>query len=108
MQTYEPDIKTVSKDALQKELRFLVATARAKGERLIRIRCRALSAYRRGILRSTLLSLKREGAVGAFLLHGCYLPEDPSAAYLFEKFPEAEQAILPAGEDEDIAIALLE
>ncbi|MBQ2719366.1 MAG: hypothetical protein IJF73_04785 [Clostridia bacterium] len=74
-------------DAVPKEVRFIVATARARGERVFCVDSRECSAYLRVATRHALSALKREGRVDFIVPLELLRSEDARAVLLREREP---------------------
>ena len=95
MKLYVITPKPFGEDAIPKEVRYLVATARAGGEQIFAIDCRPLSAYLRTAARHTLSALKREGRIAVSVPAERFGTEDTGAAFLLARYPSlAEEPLL--------------
>ena len=96
-------------DAIPKEVRYLVATARAGREGVFAIDCRPLSAYLRTAARHALAALKREGRISVFVPAERFGTEDTGAAYLLSREPSlANEPLLSQGGEGIVVVSLSE
>lgn len=107
MKIYTITPRPFGADAIPKEVRYLVATARAGGERVFAIDCRPLSAYLRTAARHALAALKREGRIEVFVPAERFGTEDTGAAYLLSRDPSLEREPLLCREGDGIVVVSL-
>ncbi len=88
MKIYTINPQPFGEDAMPKEVRFIVATARARGERIFVIDARPCSPYLRLATRHALSALKREGRIEFFVPAARLDTEDAGAALLALRAPE--------------------
>lgn len=87
MKTYPVSPQPFGEDAVRKEARFIVASARARGDRVFKISHGDCPPSLRLLLRQTLSVLKRERKLTLFIPGEKIQPEAPAVIYLSEKFP---------------------
>lgn len=107
MKLYTITPRPFGADAVPKEVRYLVATARASREQVFAIDCRSLSAYLRAAARSALAALKREGRISVFVPAERFATEDTGAAYILSREPSLEGEPLLSGEGAGIIVVSL-
>lgn len=109
MKIYTIRPQPFGEDAVPKEVRFIVATARASGERVFVIDARPLSPYLWAATRHALSALKKEGRIEFFVPATRLNSEDAGAALLALRAPEIETLPLLTEEGEKdgiIAVSL--
>lgn len=107
MKVYTVTPRPFGEDAVPKEVRYIVATARAGGERVFAIDCRPCSAYLRTAARHALAALKREGRIGFFVPAERFTPEETGAAFLLSRDPAlAEETLLREGAEGVTVVSL--
>lgn len=90
MNVYEIRPQRFGEDAVAKEVRYIVATARAGHERVLCLDCRACSAYLCTAVRHALSTLKKDGIIELYFPASRFLPEkDQGAAFLLSRDPDA-------------------
>ncbi len=95
MKIYTITPRPFGEDAMPKEMRYLVATARAEGERTIAVDCRPCSAYLQRAARHAAAALKREGKIDFYVRAERFTQEDTGAAFLLAREPElADEPLL--------------
>ena len=89
MKVYAYDLQSDSTDQMSTELRYVIATARAGGDELIRINVLMENADRAGAaLLKLLKSLKREGKIDFFADRSAFESGSREASYLINKFSD--------------------
>ncbi len=102
MKIYTIKPQPFGEDAVPKEVRYIVATARARGERTLIIDCRACSPYLHTAARHALAALKREGRIEFFVPAARLGTDDVGAALLSSRIPTlGEHPLLAADGDKD-------
>ena len=94
-------------DAVPKEVRFIVATARARRESVFLIDSRPCSAYLHRATRHALAALKRDGRIDFFVPADRFSPEDQAGAFLLSRYPDIEEEPLIAERAEGVFIVSL-
>ena len=107
MKVYTVTPRPYGEDAIGKEVRYLVATARAKGERVFAIDCSPLSAYLRLGCRHALSALKKDGRIALHVPAERFGTEDTGVAYLLSKYPEIEGEPILARHDGSVTVVAL-
>ncbi len=107
MTTYTVRPQPKGEDAIRKEARFIIATARAKGERVFKVRHGECAPFLVVLLRQTFSALKRRGQVNIVLPGGRIMPEDPGVRYLSEKYPLLFKDPELDGEHDDVTLVSL-
>ena len=107
MKVYIITPRPFGEDAIPKEVRYIVATARAGGERVFAIDCRPCSAYLRTAARHALAALKREGRIAFFVPAERFTPEETGAAFLLSRDPAlSEEPLLREGTEGVTVVSL--
>lgn len=102
MKAYTIVPQPFGEDAVPKEVRFIVATAKARGERVFCIDSRACSPYLRRAVRHAVSALKREGRVDFLVPLEILGSEDARAVLLREREPTVtEEALAAVTEERD-------
>ncbi len=96
MKIYTVKPQPFGEDAVPKEVRFIVATARARGERVFVLDLSACSPYLHTAARHALSALKREGRIEFFVPASRLGTEDAGAALLAIRAPEIAELPLLA------------
>ena len=92
MTVYPIHLKRLGEDAIPKEMRYLIETARSEKARVLCVDLRACSPYLRTITRHALAALKKEGRIEHFIPAERFLPEeDQGAAFLLSREPSLAQ-----------------
>ena len=107
MKIYTITPKPFGEDAVPKEVRYLVETARAGGERVFAIDCRPLSAYLQTAARHALSALKREGRIAVHVPAERFDTEDTGAAFLLAREPALLDESLLGTEGRGIVVIAL-
>ncbi len=107
MKAYLITPQPFGEEAARKETRFILASARAGGERVIKIIHRGCSTHLVRAMRQTLAALKREERLLLYI--GCdrVASQNPTAAYLFDKYPEVREDPDVAARDKEVTVAVL-
>lgn len=87
MRVYTVTPRRFGEDAIPKELRYFVATARAGGERVFAVDLRPCSPYLHVAARHALAAMKREEKIAFFVPCERFTPDDVGAAYLLSRDP---------------------
>ena len=102
MRVYTVLPQPFGEDAVPKEVRFIVATAKARGERVFCVDSRACSPYLRQAVRHALSALKREGRVDFLVPLEIFHSEDARAVLVREREPALlREEILAVTEERD-------
>ena len=107
MRVYTVKPQPFGEDAVPKEVRFIVATARARGERIFAVDSRECSPYLRQAVRHALSALKREGKIDFIIPAEKFSPEDTRAAYLLGREPSLAEEPLLGCEGDGITLVSL-
>lgn len=107
MKIYTITPRPFGEDAIGKEVRYIVATARARGERVFAIDCSPLSAYLRLGCRHALSALKREGKVTLSVAAERFGTDDTGAAYLLSMAPSVIDEEILSVHDGSVTVVLL-
>lgn len=107
MRVYTVRPQPFGEDAVAKEIRFIVATARARGERIFAVDSRECSPYLRQATRHALAALKREGRIDFTVPAERFCAEDMRAAYLLERDPTLADEELLKTESDGITLVSL-
>ena len=107
MRIYTVRPQPFGEDAVPKEVRFIVATARVRGERIFAVDSRECSPYLRQAVRHALSALKREGRIDFTVPGEKFTPEDTRAAYLLERDPSLADEPLLGCEGDGITLVSL-
>ncbi len=107
MTTYTVRPQPKGEDAVRKEVRFILATARAKGERVFKVRHGECAPFLVVLLRQTFSALKRRGQVNIVLPGGKIRKEASEVIYLSEKYPLLFRDPELDGEHDDITLISL-
>ena len=107
MRVYTITPQPFGEDAVPKEVRLIVATARARGERVFMIDSRPCSQYLRVATRHAIASLKRDGRVGFFVPADRFTQDAPGAAYLLSRDPAIGEEPLLAERCEGVFVVSL-
>ena len=107
MKIYTITPQPFGENAVAKEVRFLVATAKAADLGVIVLDLRPCSAYLRTAARHSLAALKRDGRLGFFVPGERFTPEDTGAAFLLEKDPAIGEEPLLMEKTEGIFVVSL-
>ena len=107
MRIYTVTPRPVGEDAIGKEVRYLVATARARGERVFAIDCSPLSAYLRLGCRHALSALKKEGRISVAVGAERFGKEDTGVDYLLSMAPSVAEEEILEKKDGSVTVVLL-
>lgn len=94
-------------DAVPKEVRFLVATARAQGERVFLIDSRPCGPYLRTATRHALAAMKRDGKINFFVPADRFGEDNIGAAFLQSRDPAIVEEPLIAEHAEGVFVVAL-
>ena len=94
-------------DAVPKEVRFIVATARARRESVFMIDSRPCSPYLHLATRHALAALKREGRLDFFVPLERFSQDDLGSAFLLSRYPDIEAEPLIAARAEGVFVVSL-
>ncbi len=107
MKVYTITPRPFGEDAIGKEVRYLVATARACGERVFAIDCGPLSAYLRTGCRHALSALKKEGRITLHVGAERFGTDDTGVAYLLSMEPSLADEPILATPDGSVTVVLI-
>ena len=107
MNVYTITPQPFGENAVAKEVRFLVATAKAAEYAVIALDLRPCSAYLRTAARHSLSALKREGRIDFFVPGERFTPEDTGAAFLLQRDPALGEEPLLTERTEGIFVVSL-
>ena len=107
MRVYTINPQPFAEEAVPKEVRLIVETARARGERVFMIDSRPCSRYLHLATRHAIASLKRDGRVGFFVPADRFTQEDTGAAYLLSRDPTIGDEPLLAERTEGVFVVSL-
>lgn len=107
MKVYTITPQPYGADAVPKEVRFLVATARATGERVFLIDSRPCSAYLRLATRHALAAMKRDGKINFFVPAASFGEDNIGAAFLTSRDPAIAEEPLIAEHCEGVFVVAL-